>query len=505
VTIVPVHERLLAALPHPPLSIRWRVALLYTLVLGLCLIVTDLLVYVALDRYLARETDEGLAAQAQEIAGTTFVTPVVSATALGVRINLPDLNVFSSPGVSVQVLSRDGEVVGRSEALGDRKLPVSQPALQAAQEGSWVYETLVLEGAPVRVLYYPLELGNNVVGVLQVARSLRDVQVAMVWLRLFFGAIGIFSLLVATLGGWWLAKAALRPIDRLTREARAIGESRDFGRRVADLDPQSARVPRDEVGRLATTFNEMLGQLQAAYDELEQALASQRRFVADASHELRTPLATVRMNLELLQRAGESLARADRDEAVADTLAEIERLSRLVASLLTLARVDSGLRVERRETVRLDRVVHDVYRQARLLALPREQRLVLDELQETEVLGDPDYLKELLLILVDNALSYTPDGGEIRMAAERVDGEARVSVADDGVGIDPADLPHLFERFYRADQARGRQSLAPRGGTGLGLSIARWIADEHGGRIEVQSQIGRGSVFTVCLPARYKE
>jgi signal transduction histidine kinase len=258
-------------------------------------------------------------------------------------------------------------------------------------------------------------------------------------------------------------------------------------------------TPRDEVERLATTFNEMLAELQEAYQEQEQTLASQRRFVADASHELRTPLSTIRTNIELLQRAGDELDPADHDEALVDSLAEIERLSRLVGDLLTLARVDSGLRLERRDEIAVDRLVRDMYRQARLLALPHEHTVVAEPVEEAVVLGEADYLKELLLILVDNAVSYTPDGGHIRLSVQASGDEVRIAVADNGVGIDAADVPHLFERFYRADTARVRAAGSNRG-TGLGLSIAHWIADEHGGRIEVESSPGRGSTFTIVLP-----
>ncbi len=487
--------RLLGWFPPVGLSIRWRLALLYTLVLALCLLASDLLVYVALERFLQNETDESLASQAQEIAGTTRFQFVGGPSAVGVFILPPNIDVFSSPGVFVQVLNQQGEVAQVSANMGDRTLPISESAVEQARAGASSYETIFLEQAPARIYYYPLAVRGELVGVVQVGRSLRDVETTLGRLRFAYVAIGVLSLVVATIGGWWLARTALRPIDRLTRDARAIGESRDLGRRVADLEP------RDEVGRLATTFNVMLGQLQAAHDELEQTLAAQQRFVADASHELRTPLATVRTNLELLQRAGDSLAFDDREEALADALAEIERLGRLVASLLTLARVDSGLRLERREPVAVDRLVRDVYRQARLMALPREQRVVLDAVADEAVEGDPDYLKELLLILVDNAVSYTPEGGEIRLGATRDDGEVRIAVSDTGIGIEPVHVPRLFERFYRADQARSRGEPSPRGGTGLGLSIARWIVDEHGGAIQVHSQRGQGSTFTVALPA----
>jgi two-component system, OmpR family, sensor kinase len=256
------------------------------------------------------------------------------------------------------------------------------------------------------------------------------------------------------------------------------------------------------------TFNQMLAQLQAAYDEQEHTLASQRRFVADASHELRTPLATIRTNLELLQRAGDDLPAADRDEAMADALTEIQRLSRLVGDLLTLARVDSGLRLERRDEIQVDRLVRDVYRQARLMAMPREHTVTTDLIEEATVIGDGDYLKELLLILVDNAIQYTPDGGEIRLGVRREacpdaggagGDEVVISVVDNGMGIASEDLAHLFERFYRADSARHRDTGSA-GGTGLGLSIAQWIAEEHHGRIEVESVLGHGSRFTLRLP-----
>jgi signal transduction histidine kinase len=196
---------------------------------------------------------------------------------------------------------------------------------------------------------------------------------------------------------------------------------------------------------------------------------------------------------------------------MADAIAEIQRLSRLVGDLLTLARVDSGLRLERRDEIDVGRLVRDVYRQARLMAMPREHTVVADPIQDATALGDADYLKELLLILVDNAIQYTPDGGEIRLGARVEAGpvapdaagdggdEVVISVSDNGMGIDAEDLAHLFERFYRADSARHRDT-GTSGGTGLGLSIAQWIAEEHHGRIAVQSEVGHGSTFTVRLP-----
>jgi signal transduction histidine kinase len=488
---------------HPPLPLRWRIALLYTAVLGLTLLAADVAIYIALVHYLDEEIDNNLADQAREIGSSVPpVGPEVGLPRLDLFfLRLPNLDAFASAGMTVQVLYLDGRVRMQSENLRDRAMPVDRDAVSRSVRGDSSFETIVVGGTPVRVHYAPLEpprMAGNIAGVIQITRSLRDVERTLTWLRLLLIGIGGASLFFATAAGYVLARAALTPIGRLTRDARDIGDSRDFGRRVAV--PRTVRASRDEVTRLAVTFNQMLGQLQAAYEEQEHALSSQRRFVADASHELRTPLATIRTNLELLQRAGDNLPDADRDEAMADAIAEIQRLSRLVGDLLTLARVDSGLRLERREEIEIHRLVRDVYRQARLMAMSHEHTVTAEPIDEVTVVGDADYLKELLLILVDNAIQYTPDGGEIRLSVRREGDEAIVSVEDNGVGIAEADRTHLFERFYRADDARHRERGIA-GGTGLGLSIAQWIADEHGGAIEVESEPGRGTAFRLRLPA----
>jgi two-component system OmpR family sensor kinase len=493
---------LLRYLLHPPLPLRWRIALLYTAVLGFTLLAADIAVYLSLEHYLESEIDENLRNQARELSGTIDLDLRRESTQprVNVFIRFPNLDAFASPGMTVQVLNLDGRVLIQSENLRDRAVPINRENVDLALAGTSTYNTDVIDQTPVRIYYAPLEprqLEGNIAGVIQITRTLRDIEVTLAWLRLVLIGIGSLSLIFATAAGYLLARAALSPIGRLTRDARSIGEARDFGRRVAV--PRTLRASRDEVTRLAVTFNQMLGQLQETYGELEHTLASQRRFVADASHELRTPLATIRTNLELLQRAGDDLPAADRDEALADSLAEIERLSRLVGDLLTLARVDSGLRLERRDEVRIDRIVRDVYRQARLMALPHEHIVVTDAVAEATVLGDADYLKELLLVLADNAIKYTPDGGEIRLGARVEDEAVLIGVADNGLGIASHDLPHLFERFYRADNARHRDT-GTTGGTGLGLSIALWIAEEHNGRIEIASTPGLGSTFTLRLP-----
>jgi signal transduction histidine kinase len=231
---------------------------------------------------------------------------------------------------------------------------------------------------------------------------------------------------------------------------------------------------------------------------LETLFRTQRRFVADVSHELRTPLTTIQGNVELLRRGAAKDAEARR-ETLADIETEVARMSRLVADLLLLARMDAGVELDV-GPVELDTLLLDVYRQAQVMSDGTD--VCLGNEDQAVIQGDADRLRQLFLNLVDNALKYTPPGGCVTLSVQKTEGWVRVVVADTGVGIPPEDLqpgpsgvPMIFERFYRADPARSR------GGTGLGLSIVQWIVQAHGGRIEVESSVGSGSTFTVWLPA----
>src|SRR5205823_14638955 len=242
--------------------------------------------------------------------------------------------------------------------------------------------------------------------------------------------------------------------------------------------------PPREVARLAGTFNAMLDRLHAAF-------AAQRRFVADASHELRTPLATIRGRSEVLLLSP-ALNPETRD-GLAMIRDEAGRMGRLVANLLLLARGDEARAIDRRP-VELDVLLLEVARQARALA--QGITVTIGHEDQALVPGDADLLKQLVLNLVDNALTYTPPGGHVDLSLYVAHGHAWLAVRDTGPGIPPAEVAHIFERFYRLDRARTRRS----GGAGLGLAIARWIAEAHGGRIDVESTVGQGSTFTVVLP-----
>jgi len=364
-----------------------------------------------------------------------------------------------------------GPLIRRIPSLDHAAVPATGSAfgILTAAEERW------------RVTVVPIAEGGRTVGLVAAFAPLARLDHAMHRLQLILLGLGGLSVVVATLGSWVLARNVLQPVATMIDAAGAIAHSRDFSRRIA---PGSVN---DELHHLADTFNEMLSSLEIAY-------RSQQRFVADASHELRAPLTAIQGNLELLRRRRD-LPAADTAEAIAEADREAQRLSRLVADLLALARADAGVSL-RHEPVELDALILEVFRTVRQLA--NDHTLMLDPFDPASTLGDADRLKQLLLILIDNALKYTPAGGQVRVGLAQSPAGAVITVADSGIGIAAADLPQVFERFYRADPARTRDP----GGSGLGLAIARWIVEQHGGSITISSQPQYGTTVAVVLPQR---
>jgi signal transduction histidine kinase len=276
---------------------------------------------------------------------------------------------------------------------------------------------------------------------------------------------------------------AFRPIDRIIDQVEAITDGRSLHRRLA------IGAAGDEVARLSSTLNAMIERLETSFGAL-------RRFTADASHELKTPLTVMRADVE---RAMSPIS-SSTEQAVAleEALQQLTRMADLVDSLLTLARADEGRFDLHREPVALASLAREVVETARLLG--EDAGLTIDApiIEETDVLGDLTRLRQLFLNLVTNAIKYTPRGGRVEISLIRSGDQAVLVVLDSGIGIAAADLPYIFERFWRADRVRSRAS--ERGGFGLGLAICQWIAQAHGGTLAVQSRLGRGSTFTVTLP-----
>jgi heavy metal sensor kinase len=279
----------------------------------------------------------------------------------------------------------------------------------------------------------------------------------------------------------FLAGRALSPIDAVTRTARKIS-AEDLSQRL------NMRLPEDEVGRLARTFDEMIARL-------DEAFKRQRQFTADASHELRTPLTAIKGQTEVaLQREREP---EDYQEVLRAVNGQVDRMIRLVASLLTLARADAREIPVNREPVDLGTTVKDAVDQIRPAAADKSISVDVHADGGVRVNADQDLMLQLMLNLLDNAVKYTPVGGTIEVSWRGNGDHADLSVSDTGPGIAAEHLPHIFDRFYRADKARSRAG----GGAGLGLSICRWIVEAHGGSISAASTPGQGSTFSVRLPA----
>jgi len=288
-----------------------------------------------------------------------------------------------------------------------------------------------------------------------------------------------------------LAGHTFKPVDQLINEVEAITDGRSLHRRLPTDEAD------EELARLSETLNRMIGRLQTSF-------AGLRRFTADASHELKTPLTVVRADVERAMHP--NAGSHERMQALEEAMQEVARMSDLVDSLLTLARADEGRFGLHREPVHLEPLVRDVFETALILGEDSGVSVSLPLVEDAVVLGDSTRLRQLLLNLITNAIKYTPRGGHVEMTLSlRNNNEVGLAVRDTGVGIAAADLPHVFDRFWRADRVRSRRLTdsaggAQGGGFGLGLSIAQWIAQAHGGSLTAQSRLGRGSIFTVLLP-----
>ena len=293
--------------------------------------------------------------------------------------------------------------------------------------------------------------------------------------------------LVLLIGGsaaYFIGGIAVRPITTIITELEAITDGRSLHRRLGGADAKG-----DELARLTSTLNAMI-------ERLENSFGGLRRFTADASHELKTPLTVLRASIEraMMARRGSN----EQMEFLEQALNEVTRMADLVNSLLSLARADEGRFDVVRDEVLLDSMLRDIAETATILGEPNGIEVIVSGCEPLTVEGDAPRLRQLLLNLVENAIKYTTVGGTVELALSSDRGSAVLIVKDTGMGIAAADLPFIFERFWRADRARSRAS--GRGGTGLGLAISQYIAQAHGGSLIAQSRLGRGSTFTLTLP-----
>lgn len=458
------------------MSIRLRLTLLYTLILTITLIGFSVASYFTVAR-------DGL----NRLQGT--LESKVIRIAEDPLFRLEDIqqaaHLYAGPEFIVQSRDSAGAVLDQTSNFSGRILPLNLEKIDGNEP-----RVEVIAYGEERWLVYNLSLAE---GLVQIAGSMADRDRGLANLARVLAAGNILVIGVAFGMGWVLAGFGLRPIFRLSQVVQTIGRRRDFGRRV------NYGGPNDEIGQLAAAFDQMLAELEDAYQQTETALKTQRRFVADASHELRTPLTTIRGNLELLRRVP-PIKVDDRTAVLTDLVDETDRLIRLVNELLLLARTD--VQPERwREPVHLRPLLEIVARQVQRLAPERQmvfRPLENDRLKNEAILGHADALKQVLLVLLDNAVKHTPDTAKIvvDIDLDSTAGWAHILICDTGPGIPAKEIPRLFDRFYVVDPSRTRES------TGLGLAIARTLVESQSGRIEVTSRPKKGTTFKVTLPCR---
>lgn len=399
-------------------------------------------------------------------------------------LNMNDTSDLASALTYLQLVDTQGNVLSRIPELKVMTKPATQAVLvDKIKDGTGFSYINLTTGERARVYTLQLDRVNNR-GYIQVVRSLQEADAIVSGLIWPFFILAIAAFCVLAVFGWWFTRRTFAPLEEITETAYRIGVNGDLNERIkTDL------YSNDEISRLGRAFNAML-------ERLDKNFKAQKQFIADSSHELRTPLTVIRGNVDLLKRnpdpenQSESLQAIERESA---------RMQRLVQDLLLLAQADARQSVEM-APLPLDDIVLEVFKETRVLADQRHQQLKLGHFDPVVIEGDRDRLKRAILNLVDNAIKYTQEEGQITLSLVRGKQWARVTVEDNGPGIAEKDQTLVFDRFYRVDKARSRQSSAGMGGgSGLGLAIVKHIVEAHGGRISLESTPGQGSTFTIWL------
>jgi len=468
------------------MSIRFRLTLLYSTILALTLIVFGVALYSIQARDTLNALKLDLSLSSDRLAEAALKTDS--------QLPPPDTDPHEAPPPKpfdefssdqafhdlrereiARILDDEGNLVASPFGRAEDALPLSDEGLAALQSGQDWFQDDMVSDEHMLIYSRPVIQKGETVYIVQVARSLTERDRTLQSLATTLGIAGLITILIAFGAGWALSGLTLQPIDRITQTAQEIGDERDFTRRVDYTGPQ------DEVGQLANTFNAMLARLQDAFQKVEHSLRMQRDFVADVSHELRTPLTTLRGNLGLLRRDPPTPPDEQAD-ILADMVDESDRLIRLVNDLLLLARADAG-RSLAKEPLEIQPVLEETVRQAH--QLDENRTINLEVPSGISILGDRDAFKQVMLILLDNALKHSD--GEIDVMVRHASAQVEVCVQDHSPGIPPDKMEHVFDRFYRGEES----PIAP--GFGLGLPIARSLVEGMGGIIMLESEVGEGS------------
>ena len=478
-------------------SVRFKLTLWYVLILGILLISFSSFLYFTLSKSLRRGVDNKLRSLAELVASESS-SPLSKFgfgnidQALETSMNLKPIGKF------IQVLDESGNIGRKSDNLKNVQLPISLNALKNASQGVITLETNRSFGnTPLRIITFPVIENSHVTKIVQIASSLEEVEDALNTLFIILIITVPLALMVASLGGQFLAHKALKPVDNITQTARMI-TSQNLNQRINPLKV------KDEISRLIETFNEMISRLDHSFRQIKQ-------FSSDASHELKTPLTILKGEVEVTLRRERSSQ--EYQQTLKSNLEEINRMSQIVEDLLLLSKADIGEVRLNKEDINLTEILNEVVTQMDRLAKSKGLYLsTSNHHQDIHIFGDALRIRELFINLIENGIKYTEEGGSIHITLQKEnepsvrnqssweEGEkgefAKVIVSDTGIGIAEDDQERIFNRFFRVDKARSREQ----GGSGLGLSICKWIVDAHQGEIMVESELGKGSSFIVKLP-----
>ena len=464
------------------MPIRWRLTLFIALAIGAILLVLGVALYFLLRDALLSNVESTTRERAKNAA---------SSIREGEHLDGDDVEELTLDGVFVIIRDEQGRVLGETIDLpegGDRD-PVWRRALASGEAASG---TAQFSGEEPDFIYaVPVDPPEGRARVVEAGKSYESALEGVEAVGTVLAAgIGV-ALVLSTVGAYLLAGTALRPVEAVTSTARAMGEG-DLAKRLPVANP------KDEIGRLATTINALLARLEAAFARREEALSRQRRFAADASHELRTPLTSISGHARMLDEWALQKDKGTAKRSVAAIRREAGRMRVLVESLLTLTRGDESAPLEVRRHD-LAAVAREAIETARDTADGKVSIELSPPAGEVVATFDRERILQVASIFLDNAVKYTPDGGNVTVGVEDKEDLVALAVSDTGVGIPEDQLPLVFERFHRADAARAED------GAGLGLSIARQIAEAHGGTINASSKAGVGSEFTLVLPRRNQQ
>jgi two-component system, OmpR family, sensor kinase len=457
-------------------SLKFRLVTWYAGWLTVLFVVFGFFVYTSLAHYLKRDLQQALARRARQVADLVQRSPLPW-EALDREIH----NHFAPEANSrLTRVSVNGEITYISGRPTDGSFnPGAVPVSPVVEEGEFFRRIESTDGRVLFILFLSRVRGGKTYLIEEGSAEAPISATLHAWLIVLIGGLAVL-ILVAVTGGFFLVQRALNPVDRIIHSAEQISS-----RNLSDRLPVPAT--RDELERLSTALNNMIRRL-------DEAFKHNQRFLADASHELRTPLTIIQAGLETA--CGKTVPRSDPRELALSALEEVERLKGIVEGLFALSRLDAGEALVQSIPFDLGELAASTTEQMCLLADDKEISMTSHSTARVIVKGDRARVKQIVVNLLDNAIKYTPCGGKVEVCVSSRDHMAVLEVIDNGIGIPSEAQPHVFERFFRVDKARSREL----GGAGLGLSIVKSICSVHGGKVEVQSQEGKGSRFIVELP-----